>query len=277
MSSSLLSNNIALLRRAKGYTQQSLANALSINRANVGAYEEGRATPPLPVMEAICRLLDVSMAELIHNQIKLNGNEGERGSRRGRPKNAQNAIHEGRFASVPKARLKAAEDDRPSEPTGAVGNYLKEHNTLRILSLVTEATGEPEITFIPTQLLKDYSSQTTNPSWIVARERMVIPGLGAWVAHRAFEIEKGLTLVGRYFRNWGVLKDGDLYIFVRENGVKSERCMARPGKEMELLLEHVLEIWEVVLEIKPPHTALEAARNRIEVLERKLNAARIDN
>ncbi len=60
-----LTQNIKYLRKQNGWTQQKLADELEIKRALIGAYEEGRATPKLAVLQEIAVLFHVSVDDLI--------------------------------------------------------------------------------------------------------------------------------------------------------------------------------------------------------------------
>lgn len=62
-------NNIKVLRKKHGYTQETFANALGINRPSVGAYEEGRADPRLTTLSKMAELFDVSVDELINEDL----------------------------------------------------------------------------------------------------------------------------------------------------------------------------------------------------------------
>ena len=47
---SKLPENLKSLRKAKGWTQQALADRLGLTRPTLGAYEEGRSEPKLSVL-----------------------------------------------------------------------------------------------------------------------------------------------------------------------------------------------------------------------------------
>lgn len=61
----LIPDNIKFLRKKFGYTQETFAQALDINRPSVGAYEEGRADPRLTTLSRMAELFKVSVDELI--------------------------------------------------------------------------------------------------------------------------------------------------------------------------------------------------------------------
>lgn len=65
----LIPNNIKFLRKKNGFTQETFAQALGINRPSVGAYEEGRADPRLTTLARMAELFNVSVDELISEDL----------------------------------------------------------------------------------------------------------------------------------------------------------------------------------------------------------------
>ncbi len=65
----IIANNLKYLRKKKGLTQQQFADALSIKRASVGAYEEGRAEPKYELLNQIAEFYQFSMDELVNQVI----------------------------------------------------------------------------------------------------------------------------------------------------------------------------------------------------------------
>lgn len=63
--------NIKYLRKKNGYTQETFAEALGINRPSVGAYEEGRADPRLNTLSRMAELFKVSVDELINEDLTI--------------------------------------------------------------------------------------------------------------------------------------------------------------------------------------------------------------
>ncbi len=66
-------NNIKYLRKKYKYTQETFAEALGINRPSVGAYEEGRADPRLQTLSKMAELFNVSVDELIKEDLTVEG------------------------------------------------------------------------------------------------------------------------------------------------------------------------------------------------------------
>ena len=65
----LIPNNIKFLRKKHGFTQETFATELGINRPSVGAYEEGRADPRLTTLSKMAELFSVSVDELINDDL----------------------------------------------------------------------------------------------------------------------------------------------------------------------------------------------------------------
>jgi transcriptional regulator with XRE-family HTH domain len=72
-----LAERIRTLRKAAGWTQQALADALGIKRSALGAYEEGRAEPKLATLIAFARHFGMSLDAFV-----LGESEEERKLRR---------------------------------------------------------------------------------------------------------------------------------------------------------------------------------------------------
>jgi len=61
----LISNNIKVLRKKAGFTQEQLATKIGIKRSVLGAYEEGRAEPGLQNLLKLSSELNISVDDLI--------------------------------------------------------------------------------------------------------------------------------------------------------------------------------------------------------------------
>lgn len=68
----MIVKNIKYLRKKHGYTQETFAQALGINRPSVGAYEEGRADPRLNTLACMAELFNVTVDELINEDLTNN-------------------------------------------------------------------------------------------------------------------------------------------------------------------------------------------------------------
>jgi len=61
----LLRDNIRLLRKRKGWTQQDLADNTGLKRSLIGAYEEGRAEPSVEKLIGFSEVFNVSVDDLV--------------------------------------------------------------------------------------------------------------------------------------------------------------------------------------------------------------------
>jgi len=57
-------NRLEEIRKAKGITQEELANALEVSRQTVGALENGRYNPSIILAFKIARFFNVSIEEV---------------------------------------------------------------------------------------------------------------------------------------------------------------------------------------------------------------------
>ena len=75
---STVSENIKFLRKEARYTQQTFADALVIKRSLVGAYEEGRADPPISNLIKISELFGLQIDDLVETSLwKMSASEYE--------------------------------------------------------------------------------------------------------------------------------------------------------------------------------------------------------
>ena len=59
-----MKNRLEEIRKAKGITQEELANALEVSRQTVGSLENGRYNPSIISAFKIARFFDVSIEEV---------------------------------------------------------------------------------------------------------------------------------------------------------------------------------------------------------------------
>lgn len=59
-----MKNRLEKIRKAKGITQEELANALEVSRQTVGSLENGRYNPSIILAFKIARFFDVSIEEV---------------------------------------------------------------------------------------------------------------------------------------------------------------------------------------------------------------------
>lgn len=67
---SLISNNLKYLRRINGLTQEQFARRIGTKRANVGAYEESRAIPPVDMLKIIANTFGITVDDFVKKDIR---------------------------------------------------------------------------------------------------------------------------------------------------------------------------------------------------------------
>lgn len=66
----MLSQTLKKLRENSGYTQQQVANALSIERSTYTYYEIGKTTPDINTLIKLAKIFNVSYTEMLENEEK---------------------------------------------------------------------------------------------------------------------------------------------------------------------------------------------------------------
>lgn len=66
----LFSDNLKFLRQSHQLRQQDLAEKLDVKRSQIGAYEEGRAMPKIPVLQQLAAYFGLTLDELIGKDLK---------------------------------------------------------------------------------------------------------------------------------------------------------------------------------------------------------------
>lgn len=73
----MLSDNIRELRKRKGYTQETLAQALNVVRQTVSKWEKGYSVPDADMLEKMAEVFDVEVSELLGTPSELQDRESE--------------------------------------------------------------------------------------------------------------------------------------------------------------------------------------------------------
>ncbi|MBT1686967.1 XRE family transcriptional regulator [Dawidia soli] len=81
-----VNQNLKFLRAEKGLTQKQLAEKLGLKQATIGAYEEERATPPLPALLDFTRIFQVSLDALVSQDLSKISEKDRKNLRPGRGK-----------------------------------------------------------------------------------------------------------------------------------------------------------------------------------------------
>lgn len=75
-----VASNLKILRTRLGLTQRQLAGQVGVKPPVIGAYEEGRAWPPVPVLLRLASFFEVSLDELVRTDLGSPGHINRRDS-----------------------------------------------------------------------------------------------------------------------------------------------------------------------------------------------------
>lgn len=219
----LISNNIKILRKKTGLTQEQLATRIGVKRSVLGAYEEGRAEPGLQNLINLASELSVRVDELIVQDFSDESIQ---------PSGQGNDI-EGKKLRV----LAITVDSQDNEgiqlvPQKASAGYLNGYQ-------------DPEyISELPVFLLPIFQNGTFRAFEI--KGDSMLP------------LQSGTIIVGQYLDNWKDVKEGKTYIVItKDEGIvykrlfKSAIAQALTFKSdnpsyspYDVAYNDIMEIWE---------------------------------
>ena len=71
-----IKQNIKVLRKKTGLSQEALASKIGMSKANVSSYERGRVVPPLDIIIKLSKLFEVSIDDLVLKNLAVEEAEG---------------------------------------------------------------------------------------------------------------------------------------------------------------------------------------------------------
>lgn len=74
---SMLGDNIKMLRKSKGFTQEELAVRLNVVRQTVSKWEKGFSVPDAEVLQKLADVLEVDIKQLLGAEIEVEKNNNE--------------------------------------------------------------------------------------------------------------------------------------------------------------------------------------------------------
>lgn len=195
-----VNRNLRFLRTKEGLTQREFAERIGVKQATLGAYEEGRATPPLNILSDISRLFKVSLDNLINADLSALAEKAWRLS--GKPKKEVLAI--------------------------TVDAHNKEN-----VELVTQKASagylsgfqDPEfVKELPKISMPVLPRNRTYRAFEIQGDSML-------------PVQPGSIIFAEYQEDVGAIRNGKLYILVtRNDGIVFKRVFNFSGQENKLLL-----------------------------------------
>jgi transcriptional regulator with XRE-family HTH domain len=223
-----IARNIKALRKHHQLTQDQFAQKLGIKRSSIGAYEEGRAEPPLSNLGNIAKTFDVSIDSLVYENIEkvigINPLTGQK-----------------------------------QEGNSRIGDVR-----LKVLAITVDSQDRENIEYIPQKAAAGYLNGFSDPDFLSEMPKFHLPNLPTGT-YRAFEISgdsmlpvtSGSIIIGKYLDNPAEIRDGERYIVIsKSEGIVFKRVFVDTNESMRLVsdnanfvpyempTEDVLEIWQ---------------------------------
>ncbi|TAE56368.1 MAG: XRE family transcriptional regulator, partial [Bacteroidetes bacterium] len=172
-----IGKNIKHLRKLRGLTQQDLADILAIRRSNIGAYEEGRATPRYETLQSMAKHFEISVDRLLSEDLT---------------KLSEKEIRES--------------NQKPGDKNGT---------TARIIAITVDKQGKDNVTLVPVKASAGYLNGYADPEYFDSLPTLSLPMLGPG-SFRGFEIKgdsmnplpEGSIVVGELVESLDQIKDG---------------------------------------------------------------------
>lgn len=201
-----LNVNIKFLRKKKGLTQETVAQAIGISRSKLAGYELN-INPPLETILVIADYFGVSVDILLRKDLEK--------------------------LSEYKLRQLLETDQ-----------FLRGRN-LRILTTTVDPDGRELIEVVSQRAKASYLAGFSDPDFIEELPRFSLPFLPMDKKHRVFQVDgdsmlpipDGAWIVCEYVDDWYAIKDGEKYVIVTEqDGVTFKLAYNHIADKEELLL-----------------------------------------
>lgn len=186
-----LRDNLKILRKNRGLSQEEVAKKLDTTRSSYSGYENGVAEPNIQRLMEICDFYRIPVDDILKRDLsKLSKDELEN-------------ISKGRFLDVSGSKL-------------------------RVLTAQVSETNEEVIEMIPQKARAGYTMGYADPEYIKVLPTFNLPFLSKNKKYRSFPItgdsmppvSHGAHVIGEYIQNWDLIKDGKPYIVVtKDDGI----------------------------------------------------------
>jgi len=217
---SQLSENIKYLRKSKGMTQQSLADALFLNRPVIGAYEENRAEPKLETLKKISELFQIPLEDLLSKNLESKTHLDSKLEEKSPLKVLSITVDSENRENIEWVPLKAS------------AGYLNGFADTEFMSTLSK---------FQLPMLKE----GTYRAFEIKGDSML-------------PLLSGTFIIGEYVEDWKYIKDGETYIILsREEGIVYKRVFRdEKNKSLKLVSDNItyepysvpaqeiLEIWK---------------------------------
>jgi transcriptional regulator with XRE-family HTH domain len=228
----MIGNNLKLLRKRKGESQEETATNLGLTRSSYSGYENGVAEPNLETLINCSEYFDISVDKLIKKNLEK--------------------LSESEWKEVDKGI-----------------NADLEGKNVRIIAMTVDHENNDNIELVSEKARAGYTTGFSDPEFISVLPTFQLPFLKKDRKYRTFPIKgdsmppvtDGSFVVGEYLENWNTLKDGYPYIVVTlDDGIvfknvykrlddnqSFQLCSTNPLYEpYEVHANKIVEIWKFV-------------------------------
>lgn len=224
--------NLKLLRKRKGRTQQEVSDAIGINRSSLAGYES-QIQPDLQVLIRFSEYFNITIDTMV------------------------------------KVDLSSLSERQLSEIDRGMDTYIH-GNKLRVLATTVDSENRDNIEVVNLRAKAGYFSGYADPDFIKELPMAHLPFLDRNKKYRVFQVDGDSMLpikdkswiVGEYMDDWYSIKDGQYYILLTENDgivfkiaynhikadgkllLCSQNSMYKP---FEVNISDVKEVWKYVM------------------------------
>lgn len=232
-----IGNNLKLLRKRKGFSQEEVAKSLNLTRSSYSGYENGVADPSLETIISFSNFFKVSIDELLKSD----------------------------FSKIKESDWSRLEN--------GINVDLKGHK-LRVLTSLVNTENEELIEMIPVKASAGYAAGYADPDYLKVLPTFNLPFLSKDRKYRSFPIKgdsmppvvEGSYVVGEFVQNWMsirnntpcvvITKDDGIVFKIVHNLMSTKQsfqlCSTNPFYQpYEVHVNKIIEIWKFVNYISP--------------------------
>lgn len=224
-------NNVKILRKRKGKSQEEMAIELGLNRSTYSGYENNIAQPNLENMLRIGNYFGLTIEDIITKDFST-------------------------FKELDWRLLTEQSEAR-----------LKGHS-LRVLATVVDGKGDEVVEVIPEKASAGYTAGYSDPEFFIDFPTLSLPFLSSNKKYRAFPIQgdsmppvgHGSIVVGEFVQDWTALKSDIPYVLItKSEGIVFKKVFLKKDvnslmlistnlayEPFELPLTDLLEAWKFV-------------------------------
>lgn len=232
-----IGNNLKLLRKRKGLSQEEIANSLGLTRSTYSGYENGVAQPNIDNLIALSEYHSIPIDELVKKDFEqFSESDWQR-------------IDQGMYTDIKGMKL-------------------------RVLTTLVNEDNEELIEMVPLKASAGYTAGYADPDYLKVLPTFTLPFLSKDRKYRSFPIKgdsmppvvEGSFVVGEFIQNWMSIRNGTPCIVVtKDEGIVFKVLHNRLESEQSFMLcstntfyqpylvnvNNILEIWKFVNYISP--------------------------